>query len=203
MKYAAAAFAVCLLSPAPATAQAYPVSTHNQINCLMRAVPEEARRSSAHTWLASSGSQPVDPTYAAALDTCSKTHRWLDEQRGLAYEAMMYRTRMEEIWDLLEAAKVDNALVNNVADALFYANKRPLLDPNWRKDAALDAGVKSMLAAQGIKDEETQRLGGDLIFAADNYIDRIQRWEAKWPPPPPPPRPLPPAPPRPRAPAPQ
>ena len=104
----------------------------------------------------------------------------------------MYKTRMEEIWDLLEAAKVDNKLVNRVADALYYANKRPLLDPDWRKDAALDAGVKSMLAAQGIKDEEAQRLGGDLIFAADNYIDRIDRWRAKWPDPPPPPTPPPP-----------
>jgi hypothetical protein len=185
MRYAAAALALCLFSPAPAAAQAYPPSIHTQIDCLMRAVPEETRRSSAHAWLAARGSQPVEPAYAAALDTCSKTHGWADEQRGLAYEAVMYKTRTEEIWDLLEAAKVDNKLVNRVADALYYANKRPLLDPDWRKDAALDAGVKSMLAAQGIKDEESQRLGGDLIFAADNYIDRIDRWRAKWPEPPP------------------
>jgi hypothetical protein len=183
VKYAATALALTLLGPVPAVAQAFPVSTHQQIDCLMRAVPEETRLSSAHAYLEAAASLPVEPVYAAALNTCAKTHNWSDEQRGIAYEAMMYKTRTNELWERFDAIKVNSVLVSHVAEKLMFEKRSPL-DRNWRKDVALEAHVRSLLAAEGIKDEETQRLGGYLLFALLTYTDRIDRWEARWPPPP-------------------
>jgi hypothetical protein len=203
MKYAAAAIALAIACPLPASAQKFPVSPGMQVECLKRAIPEETRISAVHAYLESDEASRPDkaPAIAAALDSCGKTHNWSDEQRDMAYGAMMYGTRMDELWDRFNAIKVDTVLASRVASRLMYNEKRPLLDRNWRKDAALEAHVRSLFAAQGITDEETQRLGGDLVHALHSYISLIDRWEAKWPTPAFP-TPPPPAPPRPRAPAP-
>ena len=47
MKYAAAALAAILACPLPATAQKFPVSPSVQVDCLMRAIPEETRNAPA------------------------------------------------------------------------------------------------------------------------------------------------------------
>jgi hypothetical protein len=211
MKYITAAIALAIACPLPATAQQFPITPGGQVDCLMRSVPEETRISAVHAYLESVGAtrSNKEAAIAAALDSCGKTHSWTNEQHSMAYDAMMYKTRMDELGDTFNAIKVDSVVAARVAGLLMYAEKKLLLDRDWRNDAALDAHVRSLLAAQGITDQETQHLGGDLVYALHNYINLIERWEARWPTPPlplvgPPPlvAPPPPPPPRPRTPAP-
>jgi len=202
MKYYAAAIVVMLAGPLPATAQKFPAGLSTHANCLKRAIPEETRISAVHAYLESDEASRPDqpPAFAAALDSCGRTYNLSSEQRGMVYDAMMYSTRMDELWDRFGAIKVDITLASRVASRLLYNEKRPLLDRNWRKDAALEAHIRSLFAEQGVTDEETQRIGGDLVYALHNYINLLERWEAKWPMPAFP-TPPPPVPPRPRAPS--
>ena len=201
MKFAAAAIALAIAYPLPAAAQQFPFTPSMQFECLRRAAPEEARLSAMHAWLEIDGTTPsadVTAQITAALDSCGKKHNWSDEQRSMAHDAMMYDTRKDELWD---AIKVDIVIPSRVGSRLMYVEKKLLLDRNWRKDAALEAHVRSLFVARGVADEEAQRIGGDIVHALHNLINLIERWEAKWPTPEFKP-PLPPAPPPPRAPAP-
>jgi hypothetical protein len=208
MKHAAAAIALAIACHLPAKAQQLPLPPGAQVDCLMKAVSEETRISAVHDYLESGGATRPDktPAIAAALDMCGGTHSWSNEQRDLAYDIMMYKARMDELRVNLNALKAENVVASRVAGLLLYGEKKFLFDRDWRKDTALAAHVRSLLVGQAINDEEALRLGGDLIHAMHNYLNLLERWEAKWPTPPPvvsPPAPLvlPPPPPRPGAPA--
>lgn len=203
MKFAAAAIAVMIACPLPAAARQFPFTPSMQVDCLMRAIPEAARISAVHAFIEIDGAARLEmtPAITAALDSCGKTHSWSSEQRNMAYDAMMYKTRMDELL-YGRFTEQDLRAVRLVSDQLLYVDKKPLVASDWRTDAALNAYVRSEFAERGMTDAETQRHASELIWALHNHIALLDRWEARWPtpplvrpPPPPPPRPRTPAPP--------
>jgi hypothetical protein len=181
MKYAVAAIALVASTPAFAQPQPIPPDTSDHISCFHKTASREARALAGHVYLDPQEvkRRDAEPGLAGARKACAEKFGWNEEQKSMAYEATLYMTYADLLYDRLDVE--EERIVSRVGEQLLYVDKKPLIAADWRKDTALDDYVRAELAERGMTEPETQRLASELIWALHNHIALYDRWEARWP----------------------